>query len=687
MIGCGSLGFDADTAADPSTASAESASGLDFTIDVEDEGLKSPAGRAKADIEAIKLELPAGVTTNPSAAEGLGVCSETQFQSASVQGPGCPGASKLGSMEAETPLLENHPLRGSIYLAEQYDNPFGSLLALYLVIRDEQLGIVVRQAIEVRTDPTTGRLVTMAEELPPFPLSHVGVHLRSGPRSPLITPPDCGTYEVVATLYPSSSKTPLRDTSSFTIDSGPGGGPCPSGGLPFAPGFEAGAANNAAGSYSPFAMRLTRHDGDQDIARFDATLPPGVLARLAGVERCPDAAIAVAKGKTGREELASPSCPAGSRVGAVRAGAGVGTALTYVPGSVYMAGPVGSAPLSVVAIVPAVAGPFDVGTVVVRQALALDPITSQVRVDSANSDPIPHILEGIPLKVRDIRVNVDRPGFTLNPTSCRAMSTTAAIWGGGTNFLSASDDAPVGRASRFQAASCASLAFKPKLAIKLFGGVKRGDFPALRAIVTPPPGQANFARAAVTLPRTAFLEQGHIRTICTRVQFAAGAGHGSQCPAGAIYGHARAWSPLLDAPAEGPVFLRSSSNKLPDLVVALKGPASAPVDVELSSRIDSVKIGRDGAGIRSIFTGIPDVPVSRFVLAMQGGQKGLIVNSDHLCRKPARNRARANLLGQNGRRYTVKPVVRAVKCKKKRRKKAKRSSHRRARAARASAVR
>ncbi|HZJ29065.1 MAG TPA: hypothetical protein VFD37_03640, partial [Solirubrobacterales bacterium] len=426
------------------------------------------------------------------------------------------------------------------------------------------------------------------------------------------------------------------------------------------------------------AMRLTRRDGDQDLTRFDAVLPPGVTAKLAGVPWCPDAAIARARGRDGKDELARPSCPAASAIGTVQGGAGVGSQLTYVPGKVYLAGPTGGAPISVVGIVPAVAGPFDVGTIVVRQALDLDPITGQAKVVSAASDDLPHILAGIPLRVRDIQVSVDRPNFTLNPTSCKEMATLAGIWGGGADVFSPHDDFPVLRRARFQAAGCRGLGFKPRLAIRLYGGTRRGAHPALRAIVRPRPGQANFSRAAVTLPHSAFLDQAHIRTICTRVQFAAGAGHGSACPPGARYGTARAWSPLLDGPVTGPVYLRSSDNNLPDLVAALTGPPSAAVQVELSARIDSVR-----GGIRSTFAGIPDLPVSRFLLDMQGGKKGLIVNSRNLCVQPKRNRAKANLRGQNGKFSKARPVVRAVKCGKKR-KKAKRSSHRRARVASAS---
>jgi len=535
----------------------------------------------------------------------------------------------------------------------------------------------------------SGQLVSIAKDVPQLPFSSFSFHFREGGRSPLITPPGCGTFHTTARFVPYSAANPddpapsevVERRASFTVGRGVDGGACPSGHAPFHPGFEAGTLNNQAGSYSPFVMHLTRQDGEQDMGRFSFVLPPGVVGKLAGIPYCPEAGIARAKARQGahggQEEIDDPSCPAASQIGTTIGGAGVGNQLTYVKGKLYLAGPWHGDPLSVVAITPAVAGPFDAGTVVVREALRLNPVSARAEVDGAASDPIPHILKGIPLNLRDLRVYADKPDFTLNATSCEPFKAESTIWGDGT-ALEPLAQTPVELSSRYQAAGCASLGFKPRLAIRLYGGTKRGAHPALRAIVRPRPGQANFSRAAVTLPHSAFLDQGHIRTICTRVQFAAGAGHGSQCPKGARYGYAKAWSPLLDGPATGPVYLRSSNHNLPDLVVALKGPDSAPVDVELASRIDSVR-----GGIRSIFTGIPDVPVSRFVLAMQGGKKGLIVNSRNLCYKPGKNKAKANLLGQNGRVSRTKPRVVSVTCAKRRKakrrhKKAHRSHARRA---------
>ncbi|HEX2097140.1 MAG TPA: hypothetical protein VHF50_07220 [Solirubrobacterales bacterium] len=639
--GCAALGFNPRIDVRPTSRSAESATGLEVNLEVDDPQLTSPTGRADSDIKEAIVTLPEGVTANPALAEGVEACSETQVDAetaASGPGEGCPQAAKIGSVEVETPLLEGEILEGELFLAEPFDNPFGSLLAVYMTVKSSQLGIGITLAGEVEPDPGTGQLVTTfggqgTDPLPQLPFSDFRLRFREGARSPLISPPTCGTHEGKATFVPwADPSKPLTQTLSFTIDSGVAGGPCPSGGQPFDPEFEAGTENNAAGTFSPFAMRLTRRDGDQALTRFDATLPQGLVASLRGVARCSEVEIAGAKVKTGKQELAVPSCPAASRIGRLMAGAGVGSQLIYVPGSVYLAGPFAGAPLSVVAITPAVAGPFDVGNVVVRQALTLDPVTAEVKVDGSRSDPIPRILAGIPLRVRDIQVFVDRSHFTLNPTGCRRQAVTASISG----------FAPVVRRAPFQAADCAALPFEPRLGLRLLGGTRRGANPALRAVLRARPGDANLRRTVVKLPRSAFLDQAHIRTICTRVQWAADA-----CPQGSIYGHVVAHTPLLDEPLRGNAYLRSSDNQLPDLVFDLKGV----VDIEAAARIDSIR-----GGIRATFGAIPDAPISKVVVRMQGGKKGLIVNSRNLCR--GTNRADLRLTAHSGGEQRLRPTVR-----------------------------
>jgi hypothetical protein len=657
---CEKLSFNPKTETTLSTDQGETGTALDLNVDFPNDGLVNPTAIAESMTEKVVVTLPDGVTINPSVGEGLGFCTPAQYAKEgnfTVDGEGCPGDSKIGTLELETPLLAKEKIAGSVYLAQQDDpsttqhgaeNPFDTDVALYMVLRSAKLGILVKQPIKVIPDPRAGQLVATLEDIPQLPFSHFNFHFKEGARAALISPVACGKYTTEAKFYPSSApNSPKTANSSFEITKGVNGGPCPSGGLPpFNPEFQAGSVNNNAKAYSPFNMRLIRHDGDQDMTKFSAVLPPGVLGKLAGISKCSDAAIAQAKTKTGRQELASPSCPAGSAIGRTYAGAGVGDSLTYVGGKLYLGGPYNGDPLSVISITPALAGPFDAGTVVVREALTLNPVTAEVEVDGAHSDPIPHILKGIVLKVRDLRVYVDKPDFILNPTSCERSSAKATLFGAYRNVFDPSDDVPVSLSTPYQAASCASLAFKPKLALELHGGTKRGDHPALKATVTARNADANIGDAVVTLPSSAFLDQAHIRTICTRVQYAANGGAGGGCPKAAQYGYARAFTPLLDEPVEGPVYLRSSSHKLPDLVAALHGI----VDVDIVGRIDSYK-----GGIRSSFETVPDAPVSKFILNMQGGKKGLVVNSRNLC--AATNKADAALTGQNGKPYDFKPVV------------------------------
>ncbi|HEU5253087.1 MAG TPA: hypothetical protein VFU16_07170 [Solirubrobacterales bacterium] len=664
LTGCTTLNFKPRITAQPTSRAAQSPTGLDFSLNVNDEGLLSPPGRAQSTIRKAVVTLPEGFTTNPSLAEGLVTCSEADLARETVNasaGSGCPNASKIGTVEVESPLLKES-VNGSLFIATPYENPFGSLLGLYMVIRNPLLGIVIKQPLKVENDPLTGQITTVADDLPQLPFSHFRLHFREGTRSPLASPPLCGEYQVPAVLTPWSGAAPITSTDTFSIISGPDGGPCPSGGTPpFRPGLLAGTINNAAGRYSPFYVHMTRKDGEQEITHFSIKLPPGVIGKLAGIPFCPDLAIAAAVARTGphggQEEIDNPSCPAASEIGRTLVGAGVGPSLAYAPGKVYLAGPYNGSQLSIAAITAAKVGPFDLGTVVVREALKVNPETAEVFVDATGSDPLPHIIKGIPVHLRDIRVYVDRPDFVLNPTSCARTSTASTVLGSGTDFASEADDSPVTVTSPFQAASCASLGFKPRLSISLKGGTKRGKNPALTAVVRPRPGDANIGHARVTLPRSEFLEQGHIKTICTRVQFNAGVGNGEQCPAASVYGRARAVTPLLDEPLSGPVFLRSSNHPLPDLVAALH---SGRIEVALVGRIDSATKGRAKGLIRTTFDAVPDAPVTKFTLKMFGGKKSLLVNSTNLCRRT--HKAIAEFTGQNGRPYDFNPPVKA-KCK------------------------
>jgi hypothetical protein len=659
MIGCGALSFSPHLEAAPTSRTAASPAGMDIDLQIEDEGLLNPSGVAGSDITKAVTTFPEGVTLNPSQAEGLAVCSEAQAKretASSEFGAGCPAESKVGSVEVETPLLEGNVLRGSLFVATPFENRFGTLIAVYMTVKEPERGIGILLAGRVEPDPATGRLVATFGEaqspIPAAPISDFRVHLRSGARAPLITPSRCGTYTTEILLTPSADPgNPVPAEASFHIGSGVGGGPCPPAGPPpFQPGFEAGTLSNGAATHSPFTMRLTRRDGDQDLTKFAAALPPGVLASLVGVEKCSDGAIAFARGRTGphggAEELASPSCPPNSKIGITLAGAGVGEQLTFVPGSLYLAGPYNGAPLSVVSITPGVAGPFDVGTVVVRVALGFDPLSARAKADGSRSDPIPHILRGIPLAVRDLRVSVDRPNWTFNPTSCRQSATDADIFGSASSLFDPSDDVPVSRSAPFRAADCLELAFGPRFRLGLRGGTARGEFPALTVNYVPRPGDANLRRLSLLFPRSTFIENSHFRTICVRPDFAAG-----KCPRGAIYGQAVVKTPLLEEPLKGPVYLRSSDNLLPDAVLDLHGL----IDVEVPVRIDSRR-----QRLRTSASALPDAPVSEAIVRMQGGKKGLIVNSRDLCE--GKSRAEVRFEAQSTKALTRRPVVKAAGC-------------------------
>lgn len=663
MSGCSKLAFGPTIEAKPTTRAASSPTGLDFSLDVKDEGLANPEGLAAADIRKAVVTLPEGFSTNPSLAEGLNVCSEADLARESVDskpGAGCPEASKIGTVSVQTPLLEES-VDGALFIAKPYENPFNSLLALYIVIKNPVLGIVVKQALRVENDPLTGRITTVAEDLPQLPFSHFRLHFREGTRSPLASPPGCGTYNASATLTPWSGGPAITTDSAFQIITGPGAGACPSGATPpFHPALTAGTLNNAAAAFSPFNVKLSRTDSEQEFTHFSIKLPPGVAAKLAGIPPCSEAAIAAASARTGphggQEELDSPSCPAASQVGRTLAGAGVGPALAYAPGKIYLAGPYHGHPVSLVAITAGVVGPFDIGTVVVRLAIDVNPETGEVFLDSTGSDPLPHIIKGIPIHLREIRAYTDRPDFTFNPTSCEPSSTAATVLGSGLDFVSTADDNPFVSTSRFQAADCAALPFKPKLRFELKGGTKRGQNPSLQAhLAMNGFGEAAIRYAQVTLPKSEFLEQGHIGTICTRVQFKEGSVPGERCPAASVYGKVIARTPILDEPLSGPIFLRSSEHKLPDLVAALHG---SQIDISLVGRIDSGKNG----GIRNTFEFVPDAPVASADFTFFGGKKSLLSNSRNLCKST--NKVKVFLKAHSGKRVTYKTPLEPLSCKK-----------------------
>ena len=499
LDGCNRLPFTPLMSAEPTTDRASAPTGLNFNLDVKDEGLTSSEGLAQSQLNKTVVKLPEGLTINPSAGVGLGGCTPEDYAREtvdSIPGAGCPNNSKLGTVEIETPLL-TQKIHGSIFIAQPYDNPSGSLVALYVVAKNPEVGVLVKLAGKVEPNPVTGQLTTVFENNPQLAFSHFNFHFREGQQAPLISPPLCGRYGTQALLTPwSEPTTTLTDTASFSITKGYDGGACPSGGVPpFTPGIEAGLLNNNAGSFSPFYLHLTRTDAEQEISGFSTNLPSGLTGDLTGVPFCPEVAIAEARTKTGAQEEANPSCPAASQVGHTLVGTGVGAVLAYVPGKIYLAGPFHGAPFSIVAVTSAVVGPFDLGKVMsARGSASRRSLYGTSECDPTSPNRYRRSSRGSHL--RSARPRHDRPsGFTFNPTNCSPLPIGSTLTSDqGSAFR------PIGP---FQITNCAVLAFKPKLTAKTNGKTSRANGASLSVKLTYPAGpfDANISKVKVDLPK------------------------------------------------------------------------------------------------------------------------------------------------------------------------------------------
>ncbi len=644
---CSYLQFNPFPVAHLDSTSTTSPSGFAFRLKINHGRLSDPAYENPAPPKTAIVELPEGTTVNPSVGAGLGVCTTAQFAAESAfngQGNGCPNDAKIGTLRVRTPLFADE-LQGAIYMAQPDDpatqtpgaeNPFDSLVAVYMLAKSPQRGVMVRLPGEIRTDPSDGTVTAVFEGLPQLPYTDLEVNFRSGQRAFLVTPSRCGYVGTTVELLPwGGASKPLRETSYTLIKTGPDGGACPEGAPAFSPSVTAGGVNANVNSYTPYYVHISRSDIEQEITSYSLVLPKGVTGKLAGIPLCPDAAIEAARNRRGFEEAAHPSCPAASQVGRTYTGYGVGSALAYTPGKIYLAGPLRGAPLSLVTINPATVGPFDLGTIVIHSGFQIDPRTAQLRIDSSISDAIPHIIDGIVLHLRDIRIYMDRPEFTHNPSSCEAARLESVLTGSGTSFGTTDDDSKTTVSEHFQLLNCRILGFHPLLGIRLRGSTKRRGYPQLRVtFAARGPTDSNLKDIAVVIPRQQFLAQEHIRAICTTVQFAARA-----CPEQSVYGKAVADTPLLDEPLRGNVYLRSAPGRaLPDLVADL---SSGSVRIILEGHIGPGKHG----GIQASFSNLPDEPLSRFVMTLYGGKRGLLQNSADICQRPPVSNVKA--IGQN----------------------------------------
>jgi hypothetical protein len=644
--GCANVPFEPTVSTEAGTANTDSPAPATVTVAVP---FEPHADIYQSNVKTVKLSLPQGMGLNPAAAPALGTCEEAQFPTHSREATSCPTDSRLGSVELETPVLPKGSLKGSVYLAkpEGNDPESGKLYRLFLEASSVERGVSVRLIAGISADKTTGQLKATIENAPQVPFESFRIKLNKK-NSPLTSPSTCGP-NVTTHEFGSYSGTPDNGPTEpgFELSDSPAGGHCAKTGAerPFSPTFAAGPSTSTAKVAAGYTLTAERRDGEQELKGVDVTLPAGETANLTGVTYCPESAIAAAAASTGKAEMASSSCPASSLIGTVKIAAGSGGFPLQLSGNAYLSGPYKGAPLSMVLVTPALAGPFDLGDVVVRAAVFVEPETGQIHVVS---DSIPDIVGGAKVDLRSISVDISRSGFIQNGTSCKVARVDGSLAGGGNDPSNAAGFTSRVVSAVAQLEGCKALQFKPRLKLSLTGQTKRTGHPHLKAVLKGRSVKdADVGSLSVALPHTLFLDQASLGTVCTRVQFAAG-----QCPTKSIYGYARAWSPLLEAPLEGPVYLRSSSNKLPDLVAHLQGQ----VTIDLDGRIDSFK-----GGIRTRFESVPDLPVSKFELNLPGGKGGLLVSSQSLCKAPVKAEVKA--VAHNGRVAHLNQAIKPAGCK------------------------
>ncbi len=631
IVGCDRLGMAPAVSAEATTSSASAPTGLVLDTRVP-QTYNNAEGLATSTLKREVVTLPEGMTVNPSAGAGLGACSQAQFEEEPIQytpDVGCPNDSKLGTIRIQTPSLKEE-VTGSVFLAEPYQNEFGSLIALYVVARIPDRGLLVKLAGKTEANPETGQLVTTFDDLPPLPFSLAAFSFRQGETSPLVSPPACGDYTVQAALTPWSNPEapPLMPlVAPFPVTSSFDGGPCPAGGVPpFAPQLVAGTQNNAAGAYSPMYLRISRGDGEQEITGFSSQLPPGLSANLTGIPFCGETEIAQARVKTGTQEETEPSCPAASEIGHTIAEVGVGSVLAQAPGRIYLAGPFEGAPFSIVAVTSSHVGPFDLGTVVVHLPLQINPETAAVTIPPGPADQIPHIIKGIVVHLRTIRVYIDRPDFTINPTSCQPMRYTATIIGSGASFTNPNDDIPVTVSDPFQAADCQNLAFKPVFTASTSGKTSKANGASLTVNLAYPKApqgtQANIAKVKVELPKILPSRLTTLQKACTEQTFNQ---NPASCPAASIIGHATAHTPILPVPLTGPAYFVSHGGaKFPELVMVLQGYG---ITIDLRSETFISKTGVTSSTLHAV----PDQPVTSFQLTLPQGPYSALAATGNLC--------------------------------------------------------
>jgi hypothetical protein len=618
VTGCDALSFAPAIGSQPTTHEADKPSGLEFEQRLpQSEVFGTSATPALKDTTVV---FPQGMTVDPSSADGLGTCSDAQIGyegptlfDFSLAPPECPEASKIGSLELETPLIPGK-LYGEVFLAAQNENPFHSTFATYIVVNDPVTGVVLKLAGELKANPSTGQLTAVFDETPQLPFSALRVHFFGGPRAELATPPACGTYTTTSELSPWSieaGELPASPFDNYTIDEN-----CATG---FNPGFTGGSTNLQAGAYTTFQASFERQDSDQELAGATIDLPPGMLADVPSVTECGEAEL-----KAEEADAPTGGCPASSQVGTVEAGAGPGPNPLFVPGKVFWTGPYNGGPFGLAVVVSANPGPFHFGNVVVRQSIRVNPLTAAVTDVSA---AFPTYLDprgpngqvtGIPIKLRRVDVEINRPGFTFNPTNCAKFQVGGAI--------TSTQNASKTLATPFQVTNCATLKFAPKFAVATTAKNSKASGTSLTATLSYPPvpqgTDADITKVKVELPKQLPSRLTTLQKACTFAQFNA---NPANCPSESKIGYATVSTPILPGGLSGPaIFVSHGGEAFPSLTIVLQGDGVTIVIV------GTTFISKTGV-TSTTFKTIPDSPFSTFQLTLPEGKYSALTAIGNLC--------------------------------------------------------
>jgi hypothetical protein len=631
LSGCNRLPFESSIKVVPDGQAASTPTGLTVDVHIPQEESLNTNGLAESDVKDITVALPEGVAVNTAAADGLQACSEglAGFTGLEESEPGsqtalftpdlpsplqpgtnfCPDGAKIATATIRTPIL-SHPIEGAVYLASQNVNPFGSLVAMYIVAQDPISGVLVKLAGEVQLS-STGQIVTTFKNNPQAPFEDAELHFFGGERAPLVTPDRCGTYTTNASVGPWSGNEAVSSSSSFQITSGPGGGPCPGAALPFSPSLTGGTTSIQAGGFSPFTMTMSREDGQQSLRAIALHMPPGISGLLSSVKLC------------GEAQANAGTCGPESEIGETIVSVGLGgDPFSVKGGKVFITEGYEGAPYGLSIVNPAKAGPFDLGQVIVRAKIEVDPITAALTVTSDSTGPykIPTILDGIPLQIKHVNVTINRPGFTFNPTNCNPMSITGN--------LSSAEGANSNVSVPLQVTNCAVLGFKPGFKVATAGRTSRANGASLSVKLTYPKApfgsQANIAKVKVDLPKQLPSRLTTLQKACPDSIFEA---NPALCSPQSRIGQAKATTPLLPVPLSGPAYFVSHGGaKFPELVIVLSGYGTT---VQLHAETFISKAGITSSTFRTI----PDVPVGTFELNLPQGKFSALAANGNLCKE------------------------------------------------------